>query len=128
MPLPEGWAWQDSDRDTALEPDTTVTAEAVYIGADKGNYINESVTVVITRSSCEHTAGEILYTGSGEKLPTCTEAGLGHRECTKCHAVIESGITLPATGHDYNEGEVTKEPTVASEGEKTYTCSRCGDT
>ena len=128
VPLPEGWAWQDSDRDTALEPDTTVTAEAVYIGADKGNYINESVTVVITRSSCEHTAGEILYTGSGEKLPTCTEAGIGHRECTKCHAVIESGITLPATGHDYNEGEVTKGPTEASEGEKTYTCSRCGDT
>ena len=126
VPLPEGWAWQDSDRDTALEPDTAVTAEAVYIGADQGNYINESVTVAITRSSCEHTAGEILYTGSGEKLPTCTEAGLGHRECTKCHAVIESGITLPATGHDYNEGEVTKEPTEASEGEKTYTCSRCG--
>lgn len=126
VPLPEGWAWQDSDRDTALEPDTSVTAEAVYIGADQGNYMNESVTVAITRSSCEHTAGEILYTGSGEKLPTCTEAGLGHRECTKCHAVIESGITLPATGHDYNEGEVTKEPTVASEGEKTYTCSRCG--
>lgn len=128
VPLPEGWAWQDSDRDKALEPETAVTAEAVYTGADQGNYINESVSVVITRSSCEHTAGEILYTGSGEKLPTCTEAGLGHRECTKCHAVIESGIALPAIGHDYNEGEVTKEPTEASEGEKTYTCSRCGGT
>ena len=128
VPLPEGWEWQEPDRDKALEPDTAVTAVAVYNGADKGNYINETVTVVITRSACEHTAGGILYTGAGEKAPSCTEDGLGHRECTKCHAVLEKDITVPALGHDYNEGEVTKEPTVESEGEKTYTCRRCGHT
>ena len=128
VPLPEGWTWQESDRDKALEPDKTVTATAVYTGEDKGNYINETVETAITRSACEHTAGEILYTGSGEKAPDCMENGLGHRECTKCHAILEKDIVVSALGHDYNEGEVTKEPTVESEGEKTYTCSRCGHT
>lgn len=87
-----------------------------------------TVSVTITSSSCIHTAGEILYTGSGEKAPGCTENGLGHTECTKCHIIMETGITVSALGHDYNTGEVTKEPTELEEGEKTYTCMRCGHT
>lgn len=87
-----------------------------------------TVSVTITSSSCIHTAGGILYTGSGEKAPGCTENGLGHTECTKCHIIMETGITVSALGHDYNTGEVTKEPTELEEGEKTYTCMRCGHT
>lgn len=92
VPLPEGWEWQASDQDTALEVGKPVSAVAVYTGADKGSYEKETVTVVITRSDCGHVAGDILYTGAGEKAPTCTEDGTGHRECTKCGAVIELGI------------------------------------
>ena len=128
VPLPEGWEWQESDKDAALEVGKPISATAVYTGADKGNYENETVTVAITRSACDHVTGdEILYTGTGEKAPACTENGLGHRECTKCGAVMESGIAVPALGHDYTS-EVTKEPTVDAEGERTFTCSRCGDT
>ncbi|MCM1500061.1 MAG: hypothetical protein NC124_16485, partial [Clostridium sp.] len=196
VPLPAGWEWQASDKDKALEVEVTVSAVAVYTGADKGNYENETVTVALTRSSCDHVAGAILYTGEGEKAPTCTEDGLGHRECTKCSSVVESGIVVkalghtggtatcskravctrcnqpyggtdssvhgstevrgfvaatctaggytgdtyckdcgvkaktgnatPALGHDY-KGSVTREPTTGSEGERTYTCTRCGD-
>lgn len=123
--LPKGWEWQDTDKDTPLEIGETVNAVAVYTGADKGSYENETVTVTIKKSACEHTAGDILYTGTGEKAPTCTEAGLGHRECAICGSVVESGIVIDALGHDY-KGTVTKEPTVAEEGVMTYTCSRCG--
>jgi hypothetical protein len=35
---------------------------------------------------------------------------------------------VDALGHVWNEGEVTKEPTVEAEGEKTYTCTVCGAT
>ena len=99
VPLPEGWEWQTSDKDTALEAGVAVNAVAVYTGADKGNYEKETVTVAITRSACDHTAGDVLYTGAGERAPTCRADGLGHRECTKCGAVTESGIVVKALGH-----------------------------
>lgn len=123
--LPEGWEWWEPDRETALVIGVPVTAVAVYTGADKGNYENETVTITLTRSDCDHVAGEILYTREGEKAPTCTESGLGHRECSICHTVMETEIAAAPLGHSYT-GRVTREPTVSSEGVRTYTCSRCG--
>lgn len=35
-------------------------------------------------------------------------------------------VTIPETGHTWDEGEVTKEPTAKEPGEKTYTCEKCG--
>ena len=35
---------------------------------------------------------------------------------------------VPALGHDWDDGVVTIEPTETTEGEKTYTCNRCGAT
>ncbi len=99
VPLPEGWEWQESDKDTPLEAGKPVSAAAVYTGEDKGNYEKETVTVTITRASCDHEEGDVLYTGAGEKAPTCTEDGLGHRECVKCGFVMESGIAVKALGH-----------------------------
>ena len=114
--LPQGWEWQASDQDTALEVGKTVSAVAVYAGADKGNYENETVTVAITRSACDHVAGEILYTGAGEKAPACTGDGLGHRECTKCGSVVESGIVVKAPGHTGGTATCSKRAV----------CTRCG--
>lgn len=36
--------------------------------------------------------------------------------------------SLPALGHAWGEGVVTTEPTVSTEGAKTFTCGRCGVT
>ena len=57
VPLPEGWEWQASDKDTALVTGAAVNAVAVYTGADKGNYEKETVTVAITRSVFDHPSG-----------------------------------------------------------------------
>ena len=35
---------------------------------------------------------------------------------------------IPATGHQWDEGQITKEPTEDSEGEKTSTCTVCNAT
>lgn len=125
--LPDGWEWQAADKDTVLEVGTVIDAVAVYMGTDKGNYEKEMVTVAITRTSCDHVAGDILYTGEGEKAPTCTENGLGHRECTKCHSLIESGIVVTATGHIHTEIRGAAGATCTSDG---YTgdsyCKDCG--
>lgn len=47
-------------------------------------------------------------------------------ECTRCG--ISYDENLPPLGHNYDTGTVTAEPTYASNGIKTYTCSICGET
>ncbi|MDO5152578.1 MAG: VWA domain-containing protein [Eubacteriales bacterium] len=61
--------------------------------------------------------------------PTCTEDGLtAGKQCLDCNAVTEAQQTIPATGHSYDKGKVTQEPTAEEAGVKTYTCSVCGET
>jgi len=126
VPLVTDWQWQDADKETKLEAETPVVATAVYVAADKDNYEIVSVAVTITRAACDHVVGNVLYTGAGEKAPTCNESGLGHKECTKCGTVVESGIVISAAGHS---GELRhfEEPTCTTEGYTgdTY-CSECG--
>ena len=59
---------------------------------------------------------------------TCTEDGTMTAVCDNCDVkdtVIEAGT---ATGHDWDDGEITKAPAVGVEGERTYTCGNCGET
>ena len=58
--------------------------------------------------------------------PTCTEDGYITYTCRECgDTYTDPGEK--ATGHDYNNGEVTKEATEDEEGEMTFTCNNCGD-
>lgn len=47
-------------------------------------------------------------------------------ECTRCGTSYDED--LPPLGHSYGAGTVIAEPTYASNGEKTYTCTVCNDT
>ena len=123
--LPENWNWKESDLEKELKVGVAVTATAEYNGADKGKYETESIDIVITRSTCEHKAREILYSGEGEKEPTCTEDGLGHRECTICHEVIESGIKVAAAHSFSSEWTIDKPATTTEEGSKSHHCTKC---
>ena len=60
------------------------------------------------------------------KAPTCTETGISGKRCQheNCE-VIDSETVLPATGHQWDEGVVTREPTYTEDGEKTFTCAVC---
>ena len=60
---------------------------------------------------------------------TCTTDGYtGDTYCTDCGERIASGTAIPAAGHQWNEGVVTKNPTETEPGIKTYTCTVCGAT
>lgn len=48
-------------------------------------------------------------------LMCCVIAGIILTGCGKCE-------------HEYNDGVITKEPTCTEEGEKTFSCSLCGET
>lgn len=74
-------------------------------------------------TSCKHENTEIR----NAKEATCTEDGYsGDVYCKDCGELLSQGNTLAATGHQYDEGVVTKEPTTTEEGIRTYTCTVCG--
>lgn len=65
-----------------------------------------------------HSFGEWMVTTN----PTCTEAGIKIREC-------DCGVTeraeVPAAGHNWDAGTITREPSPKADGEKTYSCLVC---
>ena len=65
-----------------------------------------------------------------KKESTCKEEGYsGDTWCKDCGKKILSGQAIAKTeDHSWNQGEITKEPTCKEEGEKTFTCSICGNT
>ena len=94
--LPDGWSWQEADRDTALADGVAVTATAVYTGADKGNYETESVSITITRSECDHTHTEIR----NQREATCKEEGYtGDTYCKDCGEKLAAGTTIEKKPH-----------------------------
>lgn len=124
--LSDNWQWMEKDRAKVLTAGGKVTAVAEYIGEDKGNYKNISVEVTITRAACEEDT-VILYTGTGEKAPTCTETGIGHTECKLCGDVVREKIEVAAIRHDLQKVE-GKAATEAETGNKEYyICKACGN-
>ena len=48
----------------------------------------------------DHVEGkDVFFTLDGEIVPTCTEGGVGHTECEKCHKVMQTNVTVEASGH-----------------------------
>ena len=120
--LPKHWIWKDTDKSKELKVEEPISADAVYNGTDKGNYVTETVTYTITRKECEHKNTVGVYYSS----PSCTSNGYsGDTYCNDCKRTIYYGSTIPAYGHDYDSGVITTEPTAETDGIITYTCKRC---
>ena len=139
----ENWAWQDSDLETALSVGVETTVTAVYTGADKGNYENETVVVKITRSACEHPQTVV----KDAKEADCTEKGYtGDTYCTECNEMTASGTEIPAKGHkggtasctkkavcevcqkEYGEVDAANHPATEIRNEKEASCTEAGYT
>ena len=61
--------------------------------------------------------------------PTCTGTGLTvGSHCDVCGTVLTAQSVVPASGHSWDEGMVTLEPTEESEGAILFTCTVCGST
>ncbi len=60
--------------------------------------------------------------------PNCTEAGTESRHCIHTDCTYKEDRTLPALGHDWDDGNVTEQPSESAEGSITYTCKRCHTT
>ena len=114
----EDHSWNQGE--ITKEPTCKEEGEKTFTCSICGNTKTEKV------STTDHQHMEIR----NQKNPTCKEAGYsGDTYCADCGVKIFSGQTIAKTeDHSWNQGEITKEPTCKEEGEKTFTCSICGNT
>ena len=119
----------------------------VYYNYDP-NHTHSYEESIIKEATCVETGEKILVCkfcgeSSKEEIPatghtividpaleaTCVQPGKTEgSHCSICGEVILEQKSVPALGHMWDEGTITKEPTCTENGEKTYTCSRCNET
>ena len=87
--------------------------------ADAGGVV---LTALFTPDEHEHDWVEIAGT---RQEPTCLYGGYAQYQCSICGAYGEAD--LDPLGHAWDEGAVTAEPQPGVEGQRTYTCTRCGE-
>lgn len=79
--------------------------------------------------ACQHVGGDAVK--EKEVPATCTKDG-SHDEvvyCTICKSeVSRTNVVDKATGHKWDDGVVTTQPTTGKEGVKTFTCTVCKET
>ena len=87
-----------------------------------------------TCSECGATKAETIKANGHTEVidkavpATCTTDGKTEgSHCSVCGEVIKAQTVIKATGHKYDDGKITKQPTCTAEGVKTYTCLECGD-
>ena len=100
-----------------VNTDGEADGKLTYVGGTTYNAATKIFEV-----PCTHKEMSIV----GEKAATCTEPGYtGDQTCDACGKVILGQKTEPL-GHKWDNGNVTKEPTVLAEGVKTFTCTNPG--
>ena len=83
--------------------------------------IESSFTNTIDWSYALHTPA-----ATAAVAPNCTTEGLTDgKHCSVCNTVLVAQTSIPAKGHAWDAGVVTKEPTASEEGTKTFTCTVC---
>lgn len=80
--------------------------------------ISDFFIVTVEEAAHTHSFGEWMIVTK----PTCTESGIKARECD-CGYTERSEVA--ATGHQWDEGRITKEATKDSDGKRTFTCTVC---
>ena len=114
----ENHSWNQGE--ITKEPTCKEEGEKTFTCSICGNTKTEKV------STADHQHMEIR----NQKNPTCKEAGYsGDTYCADCGVKISSGKTIAKTkNHNWDGGVITTEPTCTERGEKTFTCTICGNT
>lgn len=122
----------------ATEPEPPLKTCSAFVGwytdsglVDAFDFDNAILTdmTLYAKWTDSHTPGAAVK--EKETSPSCTEDGSYENVvfCTVCSTELSRDtVIVPATGHNWNNGVVTLEPTTEAEGIRTYTCAACGNT
>ena len=113
-------SWSSYTYWTGLSTNTSYDI-GVRLRKNSYEYLDSGAETVVTIKTNDHTPETIKG-----KAATCTASGLtdGTR-CAFCGTVIKKQETIPAKGHSWDSGKVTKAATCTAKGVKTYTCTKC---
>ena len=92
-------------------------SSSLYVIVNGKEYWSQPVTFT--------TAHTHYYTAT-VTAPTCTTKGYTTHTCACGNSYVDT--YTDALGHAWDNGKVTKQPTEAETGVKTFTCTRCGET
>ncbi len=67
------------------------------------------------------------YAAAETVAPSCTESGYTVYTCSRCGDSYTDD-PVPASGHVWGDGEVTRRPTETEAGVRLFTCAACGET
>ena len=88
---------------------------------------NDGTHSTLCMNCGQTTAEEHKYVLSETVAPTCTADGYTTYTCSVCAESYVSDETAK-TGHSYDSGKISTEPTLENEGTRTYTCTNgCGE-
>ena len=82
----------------------------------------------ITRTEDIPALGHKIVTDAAVAATCETDGKTEGSHCSVCGTVLTAQKTVKATGHDWDEGKITKAATCEEKGVKTYTCRTCKKT
>ncbi len=103
--------------------DAAVPATCTQPGKTEGKHCSVCNAVIVAQET-------IPYPGHNHEAvvtkPTCTDDGFTTYTCSVCGDTYTADRES-ATGHAYDDGEVTTEAKGCDDGVMTFTCGNCGD-
>lgn len=82
----------------------------------------------ITRTEGIPALGHKAVTDAAVAATCETDGKTEGSHCSVCGTILTAQKTVKATGHDWDEGKITKAATCEEKGVKTYTCRSCKKT
>lgn len=103
-----------------------VTKAATCTETGVKTYVCQSCS--ITRTEDIPALGHKIVTDAAVAATCETDGKTEGSHCSVCGTVLTVQKTVKATGHDWDEGKITKAATCEEKGVKTYTCRTCKKT
>ena len=121
----EGWnRVRDESGNMVTIPELAITKNGTKredwkVEVTDGNDIEQMTFSLADTEHCEH-----KWSIDDIEDATCTKDGKKMYSCEYCYK--QKTEKIPALGHEWDEGTVTKQPSVTEEGIRTYKCKRSG--
>lgn len=121
----EGWNRVcDESGNMVTTPELAITKNGTKredwkVEVTDGNDIEQMTFSLADTEHCEH-----KWSIDDIEDATCTKDGKKMYSCEYCYK--QKTEKIPALGHEWDEGTVTKQPSVTEEGIRTYKCKRSG--